>query len=150
MAELIFCSFRQVSSPSLQPPCYSIQHVKAVGAQGWELGWQWQYLSVAVPFQSVLVRGRERAKTFAFSPSSSWELEKLLLLMGKSQGIILPAKLIKVINQGKQIEDKNSPEGKQIPEVQTGAFAAAGWCLFRLELSLETVHVEVISQSSFR
>lgn len=92
MAGLIFCWFRQVSSPSLQPPCYSIQHVKAVGAQGWKWGWQWQYLSVAVPFQSVLVMGRERAKTFAFSPSSSWELEKLLLLIGKSQGIILPAK----------------------------------------------------------
>lgn len=85
MAGLSFCWFRQVSSPSLLPKSHSIQPAKAVGAQGWEWGWQCQYLSMAVPFQTELVRGQERAETFAF-----WELEKVLLLMDKPQGIILP------------------------------------------------------------
>lgn len=87
MAGLMFCWFRQVSSPSLQAQSDSSE---SSGSTGLEWGWQWQYLSVALPFQTVLLRGQETAETFAFSPSSSWELEKVLLLMDKPQGIILP------------------------------------------------------------
>lgn len=42
---------------------------------------------------NVPVTGQGRAESFAFSPSSSWELGKLLLLIGKSQEIILPWKV---------------------------------------------------------
>lgn len=91
-------------------------------------------VAVAVPSPTVLLRGQERAQTFASSPSSSWEVEKVLLLMDKPQYCLKSRLLIK----GSRLKAKLLLKVNRSPKA--GAFAAAGGCslcFFRLELSPE-------------
>lgn len=82
------------------------------------------------------VRGQERAETFAFSASSSWEVEKVLLLMDKPRYCLKSRLLIKGCRvKAKLLKENRSPECWLGLLLQQGgaicAFSGWNWVLKR-------------------